>query len=194
MALDSHVIELMIGLMGKSRLFDMVGIFFAEWVSYVLIVFLIILIWKTDGVRSRLYWIALTLLSIILTRGIVTEIVRFLYPRMRPYLELGFEPLFIEISSSFPSGHAAFFGALATIVLLMNYRAGLWVWATVIVMGCARIFAGVHWVSDIIAGFGVGILSVLVIRALIQKLYIRDVPHDENVSGATEAPSTQSIS
>ena len=64
--------------------------------------------------------------------------------------------------SSFPSGHAAF--AAVTAVLLVGLlvptgrRVGpaLLAATLALVMGLSRIYLGVHWLSDVIAGFSVG--------------------------------------
>ncbi|WP_298395173.1 phosphatase PAP2 family protein [Sphingobium sp.] len=65
---------------------------------------------------------------------------------------------------SFPSGHAAgnmmFFGALA---LLVGRRVGFWAAAAMIALiGVSRVWLGVHWPSDVTAGWieGLGWLAL----------------------------------
>ncbi len=74
---------------------------------------------------------------------------------------------------SFPSGHAARAAALA----MMTLGAGPWwlgvilaVWAPMV--GLARVILGVHYLSDVIAGWIIGILTgglALLLLPLIQK-------------------------
>lgn len=98
------------------------------------------------------------------------EIIRFFYERQRPFLVLGFQPLADHIQSgSFPSGHAAFFFALALTVFYFNK---LWGWrflAMAMVISLARIFVGVHWPSDILAGAIIGLGSAFLIKQILPR-------------------------
>jgi undecaprenyl-diphosphatase len=63
---------------------------------------------------------------------------------------------------SFPSDHAAFFGALATGIFLANRRWGIFafVW-TLVVIDLPGVYAGAHYPSDILAGLVLGGLVTL---------------------------------
>jgi undecaprenyl-diphosphatase len=93
-------------------------------------------------------------------------------PRIRPVLDptLHFRPPFglpeqsnWTIWSSFPSDHAALFFALAMGVWLASTRAGLALIGYVAVCICLpRIYIGIHYPTDIVAGAGLGVLCVLI--------------------------------
>jgi len=92
----------------------------------------------------------------------------FLMPR--PYIMLSdIEPLFrLGVLDSFPSGHAAFFSAVAVAVYHYHRKLGaLFVLATVGI-GISRIIAGVHYPVDILGGFVLGgggaVLMALLLR------------------------------
>lgn len=146
-------------------------VFLAEYLGYILAAALIyfILVVKKDW-RGRWHYFALGLLSVILSRGILTDLIRFFYERPRPFLALDFVPLFEKTSGSFPSGHMAFFFALVPIAFLMNKKFGYWFFGAALLMGIARIAAGVHWPSDIIGGIAAGLLSFVVIWKLLPPL------------------------
>lgn len=63
------------------------------------------------------------------------------------------------LTSSFPSGHAAsaFAGALATARLFPAARPLLWTLAATIAI--SRVYVGVHWPSDVLAGALIGLGS-----------------------------------
>lgn len=91
--------------------------------------------------------------------GLLNVAAKLLLTRPRPALWAG---LHLELSYSFPSGHAMAAAALAAAVgfLLWPTR---WRWAAVTVgvawalgMGWARIYLGVHYPSDVLAG-GLGV-------------------------------------
>jgi undecaprenyl-diphosphatase len=67
------------------------------------------------------------------------------------------------IWSSFPSDHAALFFALLTGVWLVNRRAGIVLLFYVIIAICfPRIYIGIHYPTDILAGAALGTLCVLI--------------------------------
>jgi undecaprenyl-diphosphatase len=82
-----------------------------------------------------------------------------------------------EIGQSFPSGHAAFFFALATAVTLFNKkvhpersrRTGIWLFVGAFLISLARIYAGVHYPSDILAGAAVGVFSGWLVWRIFKK-------------------------
>ncbi len=66
------------------------------------------------------------------------------------------------IWSSFPSDHAALFCALLTGVWFVSRRAGIALMLYVLIAICLpRIYVGIHYPSDVLAGAGLGVFSVL---------------------------------
>ncbi|HJP93370.1 MAG TPA: phosphatase PAP2 family protein [Pyrinomonadaceae bacterium] len=75
---------------------------------------------------------------------------------------------------SFPSGHSlmscCFFGALAAILAARikrrSVRVIVWAFATVmfLLIGFSRIYLGVHYTTDVIAGFAAALIWILIIR------------------------------
>lgn len=154
---------------GASRLLDLVIIFLAKYLGYFLILAAIAFLLSN---KSRFLTNSIFIsLSIILSRGLIAEIIRFIFPRLRPFAALDFEPLVnhSSASSAFPSGHASFYFALAMALIVLNYRWKWWVLAGVCLMGLARVFAGVHWPLDILAGALVGIFSVFVVKYILPR-------------------------
>ena len=99
----------------------------------------------------------------VLSRGI-TEAIRFLWDRPRPYIENHVHLLINKVNAaSFPSAHAAFFFGISLILYLYNKKAGLVFFGASILIAIARVFVAVHYPSDILAGISVGIISAIVI-------------------------------
>ena len=67
-------------------------------------------------------------------------------------------PLFAESWYSFPSGHATFFMALAFSIFFLHKKAGYYFIFFALLIGIARIIAGVHFPVDILGGFCIGFI------------------------------------
>ena len=156
------------GLVDLSSLLNWLFIFFAQYLGYFLIIgFLVILFLEKDW-RQRLYYSSFAVLSVVLSRGILTETIRFFFDRSRPFVVLNFEPLVSHaVTPALPSGHAAFYFALALAVLLINKKWGLIYLGFASLMGIARVIVGVHWPLDILAGALVAIVSFFVVKWLL---------------------------
>ena len=167
--LDLSLFNLIHNLAGKSRLLDFLEIFLADYFGYFLIFGVVVMIAMENDWKKKFHFYALLALSVIISRGILTETIRLAYHRLRPFLALGFSPLIPENSYSFPSGHAAFYFAVAGVVFLLNKKWGWRFIAAATLMGLARVFVGVHWPLDIVGGAIVGFASVWFIDWLLKK-------------------------
>lgn len=109
------------------------------------------------GRRQGALWLALTMAGGTLLNLGLKQVFAAPRPDLLPHLD-------IVHSYSFPSGHAAgnmiFFGALA---LLAGRRGGYYAAAAMIALiGVSRVWLGVHWPSDVTAGWieGLGWLAL----------------------------------
>jgi undecaprenyl-diphosphatase len=153
---------------GRNIFLDGLGIFFAEWLPYLLVLGFLVLVLYEQGSRRKVYLFVEGALAVILSRGIITTAIHFFYYHARPFVYYGISPLISESGSSFPSAHAAWFFALAMTVWYANRKWGWWYFFLATLMGIARIYAGVHWPLDIIVGAVIGIASAMFVRWLLK--------------------------
>jgi len=153
----------------KNFWVDTLAIFFADFFQYVLILSLAIFL----VVNFKKYWkmVIEALVSAVFARFAVNEIIQLFWQRPRPFVNNNVNLLFEHLGPSFPSGHAAFFFAISTIVFLYNKNASLLFFFASIIISLARIFSGIHWPSDILAGALVGILSGFLIYKLSKYIF-----------------------
>lgn len=78
-------------------------------------------------------------------------------------------PLFMQSGLGFPSEHAAVFMSLAVAIWYLNRRAGAIFLILALIIGTARVFAGVHTPLDILGGFLLGALVSMVFKAISRK-------------------------
>lgn len=101
--------------------------------------------------------------------NIVLKAINLLYFRPRPFdADPAVNLLFYRPwDSSFPSNPATFAFAVATAIYLGDRRLGRWALALAGLWALARVFCGVHYPSDVLAGAGLGsAMAYLVSRKL----------------------------
>ena len=172
--LDIGILFSLNSIAGRTAPLDGVIVFVAHYLPYVLPLILLVLVVRA-GISSqeKITIVIATILSVVIARGLLTELIRAVYHRPRPFLTHDIVQLLPETSYSFPSGHATFFFAFAGALYFYNKRWGIWFGIAALLIGIARVMSGVHYPSDIIAGALIGILTawavVLCIRTFFTK-------------------------
>ena len=175
--MDLKILFFLNNLVGKYGLSELVVLFFAEYLGYLLfIAFLIFVAVKVIQEKSyKIFWgkvVAVSLIAAIASRFLVTEIIRFLYFRERPLNVFSdITGLIEKNSASFPSGHAAFMFAFAAALYFFNKKWGVVFFIAGAVTGVARIMAGIHYPTDILGGLGVGIAVAWLVLTFLKKFY-----------------------
>ena len=156
--MDFYIFQQINNLAGKYFRLDYSAIFFAEYSGYVLIACIFLFFLKNP---KKYFPMAIAgLFAAILARFGIVEMIRFFWAKPRPFIENNVTLLLNRAdTASFPSGHAAFYFALSLVVYSYNKKAGILFFFAGFLMGLSRIFVGVHWPSDILAGAIVGILA-----------------------------------
>lgn len=159
MSLDTQVFYLLNNLAGQSSLLDGVVVFLASYLPYLVVLILLALVFFSQYPKREKWEILLVVgISAFIARFGIAELIRLFYQRPRPFSVLdNVQQLLTSNEWSFPSGHAAFFFALATVVYLYNKKWGIAFFGATILMTVARVTAGIHYPSDIIGGAIVGI-------------------------------------
>ncbi|TVT41837.1 phosphatase PAP2 family protein [Hymenobacter setariae] len=101
---------------------------------------------------------------------LLTQVIKRLATRSRPDLWPSLRP---EHTFSFPSGHAMDTAALAAALFFITppHRRGWWVLAPLFALsvGWARMYLGVHFPSDVLAGWSSAVGWVLLIQLLASR-------------------------
>lgn len=164
--LDQKIFDFLHSFAGVSREWYFLITFFASNLAYVIIALAAIIPFiayrRRFSASYNLSAVLTAFLSASAARFVITPIIRFIWPIERPFVSMGFPPLFPhEVSASFPSGHAVFFFALAVSLSFHYRKLGIALLALSLLMGIARVAAGVHWPSDIVAGAFIGVIIAL---------------------------------
>jgi undecaprenyl-diphosphatase len=142
-----------------------------SWVRLVLAVPVFVLL-----VRRRAMWLAAWVVAAAVLVGPITAVLKEYFGRVRPDFELGgarYDTL------SYPSGHASGVAALVAVGLILAWpllssaartvsvAAGV---ALVLLVGLTRMWLGVHYLSDVVGGWALGLSWTLLTALLLGAL------------------------
>lgn len=108
--------------------------------------------------------------------GLAVTILKHIFGRARPNVEdmgiFSFHPFAFSASfASFPSGHATMVGSAAGMLLLLAPRWVKYVLVAFTVwIAVTRVVVGMHYPSDTIAGFGLGIGCTVIVALVFARL------------------------
>ncbi|MBI2062119.1 MAG: phosphatase PAP2 family protein [Candidatus Yanofskybacteria bacterium] len=153
-------------LAGHNVWLDRFMIFAADKMGYLLIVALLVLFWKKDYFKKVVF---VSLGSALIARFVFVSVIRYFLYSPRPFLVLEHVNILMnhELESSFPSGHASFYFALAMGVYLYNKKIGYIYLILAGLVGFARIFVSVHWPLDILAGAVLGTTTAYIMKRFV---------------------------
>ena len=99
---------------------------------------------------------------------IVAQIIAAFYFDPRPFVAGNFTPLISHApDNGFPSDHMLLASAIASILFLNNKKIGVLAWIIAIVVGIARVYAGIHHVADIVGSAVIAIVSIWIAKQYI---------------------------
>lgn len=169
----------------QSLFSDWLFVFAANWFGYIMVLLAFAyLFFHTEGkfdyrtpfsqLKNKLKNIFLVFFSAGFA-WVLAEVVKSKIFNPRPFLYFqNVKPLFFHGGfDSFPSGHAMFFGALATSLYFVNKRMGVWYILVALIVGLARIISGIHFPIDIFFGYIFGIIIALIFKFILHKRSLR---------------------
>ncbi|GAA4444123.1 phosphatase PAP2 family protein [Pontibacter saemangeumensis] len=134
-----------------------------------------------------LRWLALKVLLISMSSAVLNQVMKGMFERPRPAFAM------LEQSGlSFPSGHAmiggAFYGLLIYIVWrTVQDRVLRWVLTVlltllILLIGYSRIYLKVHYATDVLAGYAMGFLWLLLsvyFMSKLEKIFVKKVEEEQ---------------
>lgn len=141
----------------KSSVLDFTIAFTAEWYGLIILATLFVYLFKhrdnpKKGIRDLLV-VGVTAVS----AWLIAHVFKDFFHTLRPFdADLSIIPLVTETGYAFPSGHATFFMALASSLWFYHKRLAVFFGVSAVLIGVARVAAGIHWPVDILGGLFLG--------------------------------------
>jgi len=132
------------------------------------------------GRQDRLRFAALLVLGGVVSY-LLAKVGSHLYNDPRPFVQGHFRPLLSHAADNgFPSDHTLFTSFMAWACLVYSRKVGLALLLVAALVGLARMAAGVHHLSDVLASFVFAAVGCFVTRALIAKFYPKPITGNEH--------------
>lgn len=157
--MDFQLFTLIHSLANRSWIVDTAGIALSVYALPLLCLIVLVL-----GIRNRTLIVQGVISSGI--AYILNAIIGYFVGRSRPFVDHAIHPLIVKAASSksFPSDHAALSFALASILAFFYPKWSIVFFIIAFLISISRVFVGVHYPLDVIAGACIGIASAFIAR------------------------------
>lgn len=155
--MNETIFNYLYGFAHESSLVDTAIRFAAEWYGYIILVALFVYLFEhrddpQKGVRD-LFVVGATAVS----AWFIAHFFKDVFQTLRPFAaDANVIPLLSESGYAFPSGHATFFMSLAASLWFYHKHLAIFFGFSAVLIGLARVAAGIHWPVDILGGLILG--------------------------------------
>ena len=172
--MDENVFLWLNGYVGKAPAFDaVIELVVSDYLVPVALALTLLGLWFAGDTTSRSryqYGIIAAVFAVALSNGSIEILNNFVF-RDRPFVDHEVSLLFYEpTDSSFPANAAALAFGVSTAVWSFNRRVGNALLAVSTLYAFSRVYAGVHYPLDVIAGGLIGIIAAAVAHAMVRLL------------------------
>lgn len=170
--MDQAFIKWFNGFAGQWEWLDILGLICAEYLIFA-IPLIIILVYFFSKKRKKILSIILKIILALALVYILNYLISLIIARPRPFVNNNeiyqLAKLFTKPTDfSFPSYHTATAFVFAFMVLLDWRKFGIILLIPALIIGFARIFAGVHYPTDILGGILTALISIIVINFILK--------------------------
>ena len=172
--MDETVFLWLNGLVGKSPAFDaIIELVVSDYLVPVALALTLLALWFAGDASTRTkyqYGVIAAVFAVALSNGSIEILNNFVF-RDRPFVDHEVSLLFYEpTDSSFPANAAAMAFGVSAAVWAFNRRVGSALLAVSALYAFSRVYAGVHYPLDVIAGGLIGVAAAVAAHAIARLL------------------------
>lgn len=159
-------------------MFDRLAVFVAVYLIFAsipLAAYVFFRMKKAERLFTLAYGVATSAFAYLLFRIIVA-----FYYSPRPFVESSITPLIVHSGDNgFPSDHTLVAAIIATTVFPFHKKIGAVLWAIALLVGFARVYAGIHHTIDVLGSVVIALVAGVAAYPLVRRLLrtSRHAPH-----------------
>lgn len=147
---------------------DLLIIFGAKYLIVISVLLALCILWMLPSLQRFSYVIHIIAAGIL--GFVAAKILGHFYFDPRPFVGSGIAPLIPHAADNgFPSDHTLLAATLAAVATLFKRDIGVALWIVALLVGAARVAAGVHHPTDIVGSIIIAIIATTIVRYLLRK-------------------------
>jgi phospholipase C len=157
-----------------SNLIDLAIIAIAQYFIWLILLAALWVFWKTPR-EERRQMAVLAVVSFVLAY-VAAKLLGLVYYDPRPFVFNHFTPLFPHAADNgFPSDHTLLLSAVATVIYYFNQKKGTLFFLGALLVGGARVLAGVHHTVDILGSLVIAVAATYAVQKIIFPRYAEKI-------------------
>lgn len=177
----------------SNSFFDRFFSFITDIHHFYLIILPLFVYWFIGG-KAKGRWLVLSLfIGVLLSDQIASHVLKYMVERIRPCNALSgvLTPDGPSSSFSFPSSHAANMGS-SMFLLAMAFQPWTPLFVVIaLLVGLSRVYLGLHYPSDVLGGYALGLLLGYIVWRGIEKLKIQFTAQPQAAAKSANIPKSK---
>lgn len=169
---NTAVFDAINDLAGRSSILDDLGKFMAKDMIYVMVALAAVLcVWLLFHNIRNAFEVGVIMAAAVVLSLVAGRIIEHFWFEARPWIDHPDTVKLISHSAdaAFPSDHCLVAGAIATVALLSWRWLGVLAAIGAILIAWGRVFVGVHYPGDVLAGLAIGVVCGLVCWVVVKR-------------------------